>query len=172
MFDQNIAGERPKYEDNILLKTILMKGIPPGLQHFNICFEIDGNGILNVTVTHKESGNQIEASIDSRSSGKRDAKEISEMITKAERMKLSDQAQENRIFAMNKFISLCKEIKFDAQTQDSEENTKLLETVEDCLDWIEDFPNASESQILARYEQLLKESNKGTIHTKIIFKTK
>ena len=85
------------------------------------------------------------------------------MVTRAEKMKLSDQAQENRIVAMNKFISLCKEIKFDVQTQDSEENTKLLETVEDCLDWIEDFPNASESQILTRYEQLLKQSNKGTI---------
>merc|ERR1711966_307451 len=66
---QVFEGERSRTRDNNLLGKFELSGIPPaprGAPQINVCFDIDANGILNVSAEDKSTGqkNKIEAKID------------------------------------------------------------------------------------------------------------
>jgi molecular chaperone DnaK len=138
-----------------------MNDIPPGpagQQKFDLCYELDADGILKVTGTHNQTGKQEEVTIDYKSCGKRKEKEINDLVAKAENMKLLDQAEENRILSTNRLKAICNKIKLDAQNKPEEEVENLLLKVENCLDWMKDYPNAHESQVVSQYDQILEDT--------------
>ncbi|KAK6147893.1 hypothetical protein DH2020_018805 [Rehmannia glutinosa] len=58
---QVFEGERPMTKDNNLLGKFELKGIPPaprGVPQINVCFDIDANGILNVSAEDKTAGDE------------------------------------------------------------------------------------------------------------------
>ena len=139
-----LLGERTKTKDNKILGSFTMQNIPAsprGEEKFDLSYEVDANGILKVTATHQKSKRKQGIIIDSRSSGKMSEAEINDLVTKAEKMKLLDQREENRIFSKCTLIAICDKIKFDAQSNDTEEVNRLLILVEDCLTWIQLHPN-------------------------------
>ena len=78
-------GERPMAPDNRLLGEFNLEGIPParmGMPQIEVAFNIDANGILNVTARDKGTGK--EQSIQIESSGGLDKDEIERMQRDAE----------------------------------------------------------------------------------------
>ena len=61
-----LQGERPKAHDNMTLGRFRLDGIPPaprGMPQIEVTFDIDANGILNVTAMDKASGKQQNVTI-------------------------------------------------------------------------------------------------------------
>ena len=86
--------------DNHILGSFTLHDIPPNLagsETFKIIFDLDADGILNVTATHNQSGRKKAITIDSKSSGRMSSKEINNLVKKAEEMRVFDEYEESRV---------------------------------------------------------------------------
>ncbi len=95
-------GERPMATDNKLLGTFELTGIPPApraVPQIEVTFDIDADGLLNVSAIDKGTGRQQSVTI-RPSSGLSDD-EIGEMITQAEQHRAEDVERRERIAVQN-----------------------------------------------------------------------
>merc|ERR1712045_90173 len=100
---QVYEGERAMTKDNHLLGKFDLTGIPPaprGVPQIEVTFDIDANGILNVSAVDKSSGKQNKITI-TNDKGRLSADEIEKMVSDAEKFKADDDKQKDRIAAKN-----------------------------------------------------------------------
>lgn len=100
-------GERPMATDNTSLGRFHLDGIPPaprGIPQIEVTFDIDANGILNVTA--KDLGTGKEASIRITASTKLPKDEIDEMMKEAEKYSEDDRKRKEEIELVNQADSL------------------------------------------------------------------
>lgn len=158
---QIYEGERAMTKDNNLLGTFELSGIPPvprGVPKIEVTFDIDANGILNVTAKDQSTGksNQITISNDSRLS----RSEIDRMVAEAEEYKAEDEAQrarfemrnklENYAFGVQSAVRECK------GKLDSEDKQKVEEEVSKVLSWVEKNQLAEKDEYEHKLEELQK----------------
>ncbi|XLT91331.1 hypothetical protein HN873_013006, partial [Arachis hypogaea] len=80
-------GEWARTKDNNLLGTFELKGIlpaPRGVPQINVCFDIDANGILNMSAEDKTTKNKITIT---NNKGRLSKEEIERMVQEAENMR-------------------------------------------------------------------------------------
>jgi len=97
-----LQGERPMAADNKSLGRFILDGIPPaprGIPQIEVTFDIDANGILNVTAQDKATGRSQHITI-TASSGLSDT-EVERMRTDAEAHAETDRARKELIEARN-----------------------------------------------------------------------
>ena len=95
-------GERPMAADNILLGQFRLDGIPPaprGVPQIEVTFDIDANGILNVSAKDKATGREQKITI-TASSGLSE-EEVERMIKEAERHAEEDRRRREEAEARN-----------------------------------------------------------------------
>merc|ERR1719415_64497 len=100
---QVYEGERAMTKDNHLLGKFDLTGIPPaprGVPQIEVTFDIDANGILNVSALDKSSGKQEKITI-TNDKGRLSKDEIERMVNDAETYKQEDEKQRDRITAKN-----------------------------------------------------------------------
>jgi len=100
---QVYEGERAMTKDNHLLGKFDLTGIPPaprGTPQIEVTFDVDANGILNVSAVDKGSGKQEKITI-TNDKGRLSKDEIDRMVNEAEQYKSEDEAQKERIGAKN-----------------------------------------------------------------------
>ncbi|CAH2040728.1 unnamed protein product, partial [Iphiclides podalirius] len=91
---QIYEGERAMTRDNNLLGTFNLSGIPPaprGLPQIEVTFDIDANGILNVSAEDRSTGRSERITI-SNDKGRLSKNEIEKMLQEAEKFKAEDEA--------------------------------------------------------------------------------
>jgi L1 cell adhesion molecule like protein len=96
-------GERGFTKDNNLLGSFHLDGIPPaprGVPQIEVSFDIDANGIMNITAVEKSSGKSNNISI-TNDKGRLTPEQIEEMIKKAEEFKEEDEKLKQNIDAKN-----------------------------------------------------------------------
>ena len=103
-------GERELVKDNKLIGNFTLAGIPPapkGIPQIEVTFDIDANGIINVSAkdlaSHKDSSITVAGA-----SGLSDT-EIDRMVNEAERYKNQDRARRNAIETANKADQLAND---------------------------------------------------------------
>lgn len=104
---QVFEGERAMTKDNNLLGKFELSGIPPaprGVPQIEVTFDIDANGILNVSAQDKSTGKQNKITI-TNDKGRLSKEEIERMVQDAEKYKADDEAQKERIAAKNSLES-------------------------------------------------------------------
>ncbi|KAF8106114.1 hypothetical protein N665_0147s0068 [Sinapis alba] len=142
---QVYEGERARTRDNNLLGTFELKGIPPaprGVPQINVCFDIDANGILNVSAEDKTAGvrNQITITNDK---GRLSKEEIEKMVQDAEKYKAEDEQVKKRVEAKNSLenyaYNMRNTVKDEkvAQKLDQEDKQKIEKAVDETIEWIE-----------------------------------
>jgi chaperone protein DnaK len=102
-----LQGEREMAADNKMLGQFDLVGIPPaprGVPQIEVTFDIDANGIVNVSAKDKATGK--EQSIAIQSSGGLSEAEIEEMVAAAEANKEADERRKQMIEAKNDADSL------------------------------------------------------------------
>merc|ERR1739847_26747 len=95
-----LQGERQFARDNKVLGTFRLDGVPPaprGVPQIEVTFDIDANGIVNVSARDKGTGK--EQSIVIQSSGGLSKDEIENMVRQAEQHAQEDSAKKERIEA-------------------------------------------------------------------------
>merc|ERR1712049_99130 len=100
---QVFEGERAMTKDNNLLGKFELTGIPPAprsVPQIEVTFDIDANGILNVSAMDKSSGKQNKITI-TNDKGRLSKEEIERMVNDAEEFKAEDEKQKERISAKN-----------------------------------------------------------------------
>ena len=97
-----LQGERPMAADNMSLGQFNLEGIPPaprGMPQVEVTFDIDANGILNVSAQDKATGR--EQTITVTASTNLNKEDIDRMVRQAEINKASDQRRKELIEARN-----------------------------------------------------------------------
>merc|ERR1712113_78397 len=128
-------GEREMAADNKMLGQFDLVGLPPaprGVPQIEVGFDIDANGIVNVSAVDKSTGKQ--QSITIRSSGGLSDAEVEKMVQEAEQMRDADQKKKDTVQAKNDAETLgyqvekqLSEMKDKIGKDDAEDLKKKLE---------------------------------------------
>ncbi|MBD2127392.1 molecular chaperone DnaK [Microcoleus sp. ZQ-A2] len=117
-----LQGEREMSNDNKSLGTFRLDGIPPaprGVPQIEVIFDIDANGILNVTAKDKGTGKEQSISITGASTLPKD--EVERMVNEAEKNASTDKERREKIDRKNQADSLT----YQAEKQMSELGDKV-----------------------------------------------
>jgi len=110
---QIFEGERPMTKDCHELGQFNLEGIPPapsGTPQIEVTFELDANGILNVSACDKASGKSQNVTI-ANDSGRLSKEDIERMVNDAEKFQDADNKIKARVEAKNELESYCVQIK-------------------------------------------------------------
>ena len=159
---QVFEGERAMTKDNNLLGTFQLTGIPPaprGVPQIEVVFDIDANGILNVTAEDKSTGKSKKITItnDSERLSKAD---IERMKSDAKRFKSEDDAQRARIEARNKLenyaFSVQSATREVGDKLSSEDKERVNSESNKVLSWVESNQLAEKEEFEHQMEELQK----------------
>jgi L1 cell adhesion molecule like protein len=102
---QVFEGERALTKDNTLLGKFQLDGIPPmprGMPQIEVAFDIDANGILNVSALEKSTGKSNKIVI-TNDKGRLSKEDIDRMVEEAEKYKNEDNEMREKVEAKNNF---------------------------------------------------------------------
>ena len=114
---QVYEGERAMVKDNNLLGRFELAGIPPaprGVPKIEVSFDIDANGIVNVSAKDQSTGKTNAITI-TNDTGRLSKGEIDRMVADAEKYKKEDEMQREKIAARNSLESYVYSVKMTAE---------------------------------------------------------
>merc|ERR1712045_994701 len=142
---QVYEGERAMTKDNPNLGKFDLTGIPPaprGVPQIEVTFDIDSNGILNVSALEKGSGKAEKITI-TNDKGRLSKEEIEKMVADAEKFKGEDDKQKERIAAKNGLGSFIFNLKSSLDNEEiksklsSEELSGAQSALDGALKWMD-----------------------------------
>ena len=160
-------GERTLTKDNNHLGKFELSGIPPaprGVPQIEVTFDIDANGILNVSAQDKTTGRSNRITI-TNDKGRLSKEEIERMVSDAEKYKAEDAAVHERIQARNELEGLAYNLRNTLEEKQvasklSKDDKKSLEAaIDDALKWLESSQEASKEEYIDRKKELEAVSN-------------
>ena len=132
-------------KDNNLLGKFELSGIPPaprGVPQIEVTFDIDANGILNVSAVEKSTNKENKITI-TNDKGRLSKDEIEKMVKDAERYKNEDEAQKDRIAAKNglesyayNMKSTVEDDKLKDKISDADKST-ILDKCKEAIEWLD-----------------------------------
>lgn len=155
-------GERTFTRDCNLLGSFDVNGIPParrGVPQISVTFDIDANGILNVSAEDKGSGNKNKITI-TNDKGRLSKEDIEEMVKEAEKYKEADAKNKERIDAKNELENFCFNMKSTIEKEDVKispaNKTKIEDTIKEALEWVDSNSSATTEEFKAKYEEVMQ----------------
>jgi L1 cell adhesion molecule like protein len=157
-------GERAMTKDNHLLGNFGLTAIPPaprGVPKIEVTFDIDANGILNVTAVEKAGGQENKITI-KNDSGRLSKEEIEKMLADAEKYKKEDDVQRERISAKNSLESYCFNMKTSLNDENisskisADDKSKINETIESTLKWMDANQSAEKEEFEHQHKEVEK----------------
>ncbi|KAF0272142.1 hypothetical protein FOG51_03523 [Hanseniaspora uvarum] len=162
---QVFEGERTKTKDNSLLGKFDLSGIPPaprGVPQVEVTFDIDANGILNVSAVEKGTGKSEKITI-TNDKGRLSQEEIDRMVSEAEKYKEEDEKEAKRIQSKNQLESMAYSLKntlSEAGDKLDEADKKTLEEkCSEVISWLDDNTTATEEEYSDKQKELEAVSN-------------
>ncbi|XP_075695129.1 heat shock cognate 71 kDa protein-like [Rhinoderma darwinii] len=158
---QVFEGERAMTKDNNLLGKFELTGIPPaprGVPQIEVTFDIDANGIMNVSAVDKSTGKENKITI-TNDKGRLSKEEIERMVQEADRYKAEDESQRDKITAKNSLESLAFNMKSTAEDEklkdkiSPEDKQKILDKCNEIISWLDKNQMAEKEE----YEHQQKE---------------
>ena len=159
---QVYEGERQMTKDNNLLGKFNLEGIPPaprGVPQIEVSFDVDANGIMNVTASDKSTGKSNKITI-TNDKGRLSQSDIDRMVKEAERFKEEDERARKRVEAKNGLenyaYSLRNTLHDDkVKSKISDSDKQALESkVEETIKWLESNGQADPAEYEARQKAL------------------
>ncbi len=157
---QVFEGERKFTKDNNKLGTFELSGIPPaprGVPKIEVSFDIDANGILNVTAKDTTTGKTNKITI-TNDSGRFSKEQIEKMVQEAESYGEKDKAELERVEERNKLENMCYSIRNtlddlkDKVTAD--EKSQITNKSEELIKWLDEHRDESKETYAAKVKEL------------------
>ena len=157
---QVFEGERARTKDNNLLGKFELSGIPTaprGVPQIEVTFDIDANGILNVSSSDKTTGKSNRITI-TNDKGRLSKEDIERMVNEAEKYKKEDEEAAARIQSKNGLESYTYNLRNllnDEKLKDKfdvADKTKLESTVNDAISWLD----VSQEALKEEFEAIAK----------------
>ncbi|RUS82545.1 hypothetical protein EGW08_009675, partial [Elysia chlorotica] len=162
---QVFEGERTMTKDNNLMGKFHLTGIPPaprGVPQIEVTFDIDANGILNVSAQDKSTGKSENITI-KNDRGRFSQADIDKMVADAEKYKEEDERQRERVSARNQLESYVFNVKqaLDAAGDKLSPTDKdtVLSACNDTLSWLDNNSLADKEEYEHRLQELQKTSS-------------
>ncbi|XP_015786647.1 heat shock cognate 71 kDa protein [Tetranychus urticae] len=142
---QVYEGERAMTKDNNLLGKFELTGIPPaprGVPQIEVTFDIDANGILNVSAVDKSTGRENKITI-TNDKGRLSKEQIEKMVNEAEKYKEDDEKVKERVAAKNGLESYAFSMKQTMEEPNikdkvpEEDRKKVADKVDEVLKWLD-----------------------------------
>merc|ERR1711959_506479 len=120
-------------------------GIPPaprGVPQIEVTFDIDANGILNVSAQDKSTGKVNQITI-TNEKGRLSQADIDRMVSEAEKYASEDEANKKKIEAKNGLENFCYSMKNTLSEEkladkfEAGDKEKIESAIQDALDWLE-----------------------------------
>ena len=138
---QVFEGERSMTRDNHLLGKFELTGIPPaprGVPQIEVTFDIDANGIMNVSATDKSTGKENKIVI-TNDKGRLSKEDIEKMVKDAEKYKAEDDQQRDKVQAKNNLESYAYNI---------------IDKCKEVIEWLEKTDAAGKEEYEAKQKEL------------------
>ncbi|XP_059628155.1 heat shock 70 kDa protein 4-like [Cornus florida] len=142
---QVYEGERTRTSDNNLLGKFELCGIPPApreVPQINVCFDIDANGILNVSAEDKSTGQKNNITI-TNEENRLSKKKIKKILQEAEKYKSEDEDYKKRAEAKNtleacayRMRNTVKDEKISSNLS-PEDKKKIEDAIDEAIQWLE-----------------------------------
>lgn len=159
---QVYEGERAMTKDNNMLGKFHLDGIPPaprGVPQIEVTFDIDANGILNVSAQDKASGKTNQITI-TNEKGRLSQSEIDRMVQEAEKYRAEDEQNKQKIEAKNGLENYCFQMRntlSDDKLKDKFEagdKEKIEQAVQEALDWLDKNQLAEKDEFEAKQKEI------------------
>ncbi len=158
-------GERSFTKDCNMLGTFELGNIPPaprGVPQIEVAFNIDANGILQVTAEEKGTGNKQNITI-TNDKGRLSKEQIQDMINSAEKFAEEDKKNRERVEAKNELenyaFNLKNTVENDKTNISQSDKDKLMHLVKDITSWLDNNQLASVEEYRQRLEDATSVSN-------------
>jgi heat shock 70kDa protein 1/2/6/8 len=153
-------GERALTRDNHKLGEFNLSGIPPmprGVPQIEITYDVDADGILNVSAVEKSSGKCEKITI-TNDSGRLSNDEIERMLSEAEQFKEADEKEKKRIEERSKLEGLIHQSKSslteEMKSKLTEDDINELETLcKEGFEWIDINQDADIETYKSKYSE-------------------
>lgn len=158
-----LQGEREMASDNKSLGTFILDGIPPaprGVPQVEVTFDLDANGILNVSAKEKTTGKEQKITIQGGSGLSKE--EIERMVKDAEAHKADDEKKKRMVEVKNQAENLIYTAEKSLKDAGDKVEASLKESVESKKNALAELIKTStdESDIKAKTEELSSELSK------------
>jgi len=159
---QVFEGERAMTKDNNMLGKFHLDGIPPaprGVPQIEVTFDIDANGILNVSAQDKSTGKANQITI-TNEKGRLSQSEIDRMVSEAEKFKAEDDMNREKIEAKNGLENYCFTMRNTLQEEklkdkfENDDKEKIEKAVQETIDWLDKNQLAEKDEFEAKQKEL------------------
>ena len=154
-----LQGERPMAADNKVLGNFQLTGIAParrGIPQIEVTFDIDANGIVNVSAKDKASGKEQTIVIQNSNGLSED--EIDRMVKEAESHKAADDAKKAEVETRNKADAFIAQI--DAMLEDNKDSLPE-DQAKQLKDKRDELQKALDENDMAKVESFMSELEKA-----------
>ncbi|KAK8280492.1 hypothetical protein V6Z12_D09G178800 [Gossypium hirsutum] len=159
---QVYEGERARTRDNNLLGKFELSGIPPaprGVPQITVCFDIDANGILNVSAEDKTTGQKNKITI-TNDKGRLSKEEIEKMVQEAEKYKSEDEEHKKKVDAKNALENYAynmrntvKDEKIGAKLAAADKK-KVEDAIDEAIQWLDNNQLAESDEFEDKMKEL------------------
>jgi L1 cell adhesion molecule like protein len=156
-------GERQFTRDNNLLGKFQLDGIPPmprGVPQIEVTFDVDANGILNVSAAEKSTGKSNKITI-TNDKARLSKDEIERLVAEAEKHAAEDKERMERVEARNGLEAYLynvrnsvREDKVKETLGDDAQNAETI--VQEGLDWLNEHESAMTEEFKEKQQEMEK----------------
>ncbi|NIG59095.1 Heat shock cognate 71 kDa protein [Pontoporia blainvillei] len=164
---QVYEGEHAMTKDNNLLGEFELTGIPPaprGVPQIEVTFDIDANGIFNVSAVDKSTGKENRITI-TNDKGCLSKEDIEHMVQEAEKYKAEDEKQRDKVSSKNSLESYALSMKATVEDEklqgkiNDEDKQKILDKCNEIINRLDKNQTAEKEEFEHQQKELEKVCN-------------
>merc|ERR1712093_262527 len=158
---QVFQGERAMTKNCIPLGQFHLENLPPmprGVPQIEVTYDLDSDGILNVSAVEKSTGREKKITITNNKS--LSSSDVERMVQEAEKYKVEDEANAARIQAKNNLENYCYSLKNsvnDEKLKDTiaeEDKKSIVDKVEETIKWLDVTQEAEKEEYEGKQKEL------------------
>jgi len=159
---QVFEGERSRTKDNNKLGEFNLSGIPPmprGVPQVDVTFDIDANGMLNVSALEKSTGKENKITITNDKS-RLSKEDVEKMTADAEKYAKEDELFKKKVESKNGLENYCYSMKNTIQDEklkdkiSADDKAKAEKAIDDALKWLESNQLAEKEEFEHKQKEL------------------